>query len=143
MNGTQKQMRAWYNELMFPLSLFSWWYGAGWRDQAKLCGARLSRVSDRFSIALLLRSLFSPFRQISAEGTRSAGLDAKVRAWLDKLISRCIGAMVRSAIIVVGGLWLFVEFIIGLLRLVVWPALPFFPVIGIILVMSGWVPWRI
>lgn len=128
---------------MFSVSLFSWWYSTGWRDQAELCGARLSRVSDRFSIGLLLRSLFSPFRQISADVSYGAGLDAKVRAWLDRLISRCIGAMVRSALILTGAILLLFEIIIAAIRLVAWPVLPFFPLIGILLVMSGWIPWRI
>ncbi len=128
---------------MLPLSLVTWWYGTGWRDQAELSGARLSRVSDRFSIGLLLRSLFSPFRQISADGPMNAGLDAKLRAWLDKLISRCIGAMVRSALILAGAVLLLFEVIFAVLRLVVWPVLPFFPILGIIFVMSGWIPWRI
>lgn len=128
---------------MLPISLFSWWYTNGWRDQAELCGARLSRVSDRFSITLLLRSLFSPFRQISADDNYGPGLDAKVRAWLDKLISRCIGAMIRSVLILMGALLLLFEVIIAAVRLVVWPLLPLFPVIGIILAMSGWVPWQI
>lgn len=128
---------------MLPFSLITWWYGTGWRDQAELSGSRLSRVSDRFSITLLLRSLFSPFRQISADDAVGAGLDAKVRAWLDKLISRCIGAMVRSALIVTGVILLIVEIIIAAIRLAVWPVLPFFPVLGIILMISGWIPWRI
>lgn len=128
---------------MLPISLFSWWYTNGWRDQAELCGARLSRVSDRFSITLLLRSLFSPFRQISADDNYGPGLDAKVRAWLDKLISRCIGAMIRSVLILMGALLLLFEVIIAAVRLVVWPLLPLFPVIGIILAMSGWVPWQL
>lgn len=128
---------------MLPFSLVTWWYGTGWRDQAALCGARLSRVSDRFSITLLLRSLFSPFRQISANDAVGAGLDAKLRAWLDRMISRCIGAMVRSALIVTGVMLLIIEAAVAALRLVAWPVLPFFPVLGVIFTMSGWIPWQI
>lgn len=126
---------------MFPASLFSWWYSTGWRDQAKLFRERLSRVSDRFSITLLLGSFFAPFRQISAEGSYGRGLDAKFRAWLDKLISRGIGAMVRSALILTGAILLLGELVIGGLRLAIWPLLPAFPVIGILGMASGWVPW--
>lgn len=128
---------------MLPLSLVTWWYGTGWRDQAELCGARLSRVSDRFSITLLLRSLFSPFRQISADDNYGPGLDAKVRAWLDKLISRCIGAMIRSVLILTGGVLLLFEVILAAVRLVAWPVLPIFPLLGIVLMTSGWIPWQI
>lgn len=132
-----------YNNRMLPLSLVTWWYGTGWRDQAELCGSRLSRVSDRFSVGLLLRSLFSPFRQISAEDATGRSIDVQVRAWLDNLISRCIGAMVRSAIILVGVLWLSVEAVVAVSRLILWPLLPVLPLIGFVLMTSGWIPWQI
>lgn len=128
---------------MVPFSLITWWYSTGWRDQAELCGSRLSRVSDQFSITLLLKSLFSPFRQISADGPARAGLDAKVRAWLDKLISRCIGAMVRSVLIISGVVLLLIEVVLAGARLAVWPFLPVLPIAGIVMALSGWVPWRI
>jgi len=128
---------------MFPISLFSWWYSAGWRDQASLIAGRLSRVSDTFSISLLLGSLFSPFRQISAGTVDGGGFDVKFRAWLDKLISRCIGAMIRLVLIFAGVLLLLFESIFGLIRLVMWPLLPLLPIIGLILVSLGWVPWQI
>ncbi len=128
---------------MLALSLVTWWYSAGWRDQAALCSSRLSRVSDQFSITLLLKSLFAPFRQISADTPSRGGLDAKFRAWLDRLISRGIGAMIRSVLIVTGVLFLACEVVIASVRLVSWPLLPVLPVIGLILGLSGWVPWRI
>lgn len=125
---------------MFPVSLFLWWYTTGWRDQVELCGARLSRVSDNFSVTLLLRSLFAPFRQISAEGSQGAGLDAAFRAWLDKLISRCIGAIVRSVLIITGLLLMLCEALVAAARLLLWPLLPFLPVLGAVLMLGGWVP---
>lgn len=128
---------------MLALSLVTWWYSAGWRDQAELCGSRLARVSDQFSITLLLQSLFAPFRQISADEPSRGGLDAKMRAWLDKLISRCIGAMIRSVLIITGAILLLIEVIVAGARLVVWPFVPVLPVVGIVMTASGWIPWQI
>lgn len=125
---------------MLVVSLLSWWYGAGWRDQIHLVSERLAKAADRYSISLLLRSLFAPFRQISA-GSVSGPLDARFRAWLDKLISRGIGAMVRTAIIIVGSVALLIGVIIGALRLIVWPFLPLLPFVGLVMTMSGWIPW--
>ena len=127
---------------MFPLSLLSWWYTTGWSDQVKLISNRFARVSDFFSIGLLLKSLFDPFRQTFADGG-GPSFDAKIRAWADKTISRGIGAMVRSAIIIVGVLALVGEGLVALIRLIAWPLLPILPVIGLILMSSGWVPWQI
>lgn len=127
---------------MLALSLVTWWYSAGWRDQAALCSSRLSRVSDQFSITLLLKSLFAPFRQISADAPSRGGLDAKFRAWLDRLISRGIGAMIRFVLIVIGVVFLACEVIIATVRLVFWPLLPLFPIAGLVLWLAGWLPWR-
>jgi len=126
---------------MLVVSLLSWWYGAGWRDQINLVSNRLLGAADRYSISLLLRSLFAPFRQISAASVNSGPLDARMRAWADKLISRCIGAMVRSVLIITGTIFLVFEIIVGVIRLIVWPILPMAPVIGFILMSMGWLPW--
>jgi hypothetical protein len=125
---------------MLVVSLLSWWYGAGWRDQIHLVSERLATAADRYSISLLLRSLFAPFRQISA-GSVSGSLDARFRAGLDKLISRFIGAMVRTTIIIIGSVALLLGVIFGAIRLIVWPVLPLLPFIGLIMAMSGWMPW--
>lgn len=126
---------------MLVVSLLSWWYGAGWRDQTKLVSDRLLGAVDRYSISLLLRSLFSPFRQISAGSVTSGPLDARFRAWMDKLISRCIGAMIRSVLIITGAIMLVLEIIVGVLRLIMWPFVPILPIVGFILMSMGWLPW--
>lgn len=130
-----------YNERMLVTSLLLWWYSAGWRDQIALVSERLARMADYYSIASLLKSLFAPFRQISAGSVSSGPLDARMRAMLDKLISRFIGAMIRTVIIVIGTVALLIEVIIGILRLLVWPLLPLLPIVGFIMMGSGWVPW--
>jgi len=126
---------------MLVVSLLSWWYGAGWRDQINLVSNRLLGAADRYSIFLLLRSLFAPFRQISAGSVTSGPLDARFRAWMDKLISRCIGAMIRTVLIITGAIMLVLEVIVGIFRLIVWPFLPLAPIAGFVLMMMGWMPW--
>ena len=127
---------------MHVLALVSWWYGLGWLDQVSLVRQRFVRATDRYSLSLLLRTLFSPFKQLDAYSGGSGPLDARLRAWLDRLISRLLGAMVRSFMIVVGSVVLATESIFGLVRLVAWPVVPILPVAGIILTLSGWIPWQ-
>lgn len=126
---------------MLIVSLISWWYGAGWRRQASLSGERLASMMDYFSIDLLLKTLFSPFRQISANSHVDGSISAKFQAWLDKLISRFIGGMVRIIIILTGVLVLLATSVYGILTLLVWPLLPLLPILGLILSVSGWMPW--
>lgn len=126
---------------MLIIALISWWYGTGWRRQASLSGERLASMMDYFSIDLLLKTLFSPFRQISANSHVDGSLGQKFQAWLDKLVSRFVGATVRMIIILTGILVLCATSIYGILSLLIWPIVPFLPIVGLILAISGWVPW--
>lgn len=127
---------------MFIVGLFSWWYGAGWKRQVMAVRDHLTSLYDYFSLGLLIKTLFSPFRQISAGGVRGP-IGVQLRAWFDRLISRCVGATVRSIVIVTGVIALTLRTIVGLLEIVVWPLIPTVPVIAIVLAMIGWVPWHL
>ena len=128
--------------LMYVLALVSWWYGSGWLDQASLVKRRFLAAADRYSLGLLLKTLFMPFKQLDAYAGGGGSLDSRFRAWLDRLISRCIGAMIRSVMIVIGTVVLVFETLVAGLRLALWPVLPLFPVLGVFLWLNGWLPWR-
>lgn len=118
------------------VALFSWWYGAGWARAAGRVGGRMRAMLETFSVALLLRTLFDPFRQISAAQVRG-GFDAQLRALGDRMFSRVFGAFVRSLFIFIGLTGALLAGIMGLIELIVWPVLPFLPVIGIALTVMG------
>lgn len=124
------------------VALVSWWYGSGWLDQVGLVRKRFAAVADRYSLSLLLRTLFSPFKQLDAHNGGTGSLDARLRAWLDRQISRLIGAMVRSFILIVGLLVIVVEALVALLRIMLWPVVPALPFIGLLLALMGWLPWQ-
>ena len=120
----------------------TWWYGTGWK--ARLIGLRAQLASsyDYFSIGLLASSLFAPFRQISAGKVRGP-LGVQMRAFFDRQISRVIGAIVRTILIIVGLVWLAIQVVVGALGVIVWAFVPFLPLIGFVLMLSGWVPvWK-
>lgn len=117
----------------------SWWYGAGWKARLVNLRERLVASYDYFSIDLLFRTLFAPFRQISA-GKVNGPIGLQLRAFVDRLISRIIGAIVRLILILVGAMWLAVQTVVGAVLLAIWPLLPFAPLIGFVMMLSGWVP---
>lgn len=118
------------------LAFFRWWYGAGWLDQFELSRLRLRKIGDYFSIGLLFRTLFQPFRQISAGSVRG-GLDVQVRAWLDRLISRAIGGMVRLVMIIIGSVWWCFSMMIAIVWLFVWIFVPVLPFVAFALTQGG------
>lgn len=124
---------------MMIVALFSWWYGVGWAQRTKRSGTRIQLALEMFSVSLLLRTLFDPFRQISAGQVRGS-FDARMHAFGDRLFSRIFGAVVRSLFICIGVVLALFTGLFGLLELVIWPVIPLFPVMGLILMVIGWKP---
>jgi len=132
-----------YNSDMFLVGILSWWYGEGWLSRVHIMRERLAASADFFSIGILASTLFAPFRQISA-GQVSGPIGVQLRAFFDRLISRIIGGFVRTFMIIFGLLAMFVQFILGIIVIIVWPIFPFLTVIGLIMTVIGWVPlWKI
>lgn len=127
---------------MFIVGLFSWWYSAGWLRSVSAVRSSLASIYDYFSLDLLLRTLFSPFRQISAGSVRGP-IGAQLRALVDNLISRVIGGIVRTIVIIVGSVTLLLSGVLGLLRIVLWPLVPVLPVVFVIFAIMEWVPWHL
>lgn len=124
---------------MFIVGLLGWWYGAGWRNRLRMIVERLARAYDFFSLDLLLKTLFAPFRQISA-GQVKGSLSVQLRAFFDKLLSRCIGAIVRMIMLVVGAVWTTTLAIIGVIEGLLWLFVPILPIVGAVMFAIGWVP---
>jgi hypothetical protein len=127
---------------MFIVGLLSWWYGAGWKQRVFNAREQLADMYDYFSIDLLLRTLFSPFRQISA-GSVQGPIGVQFRAWFDRLISRTIGMIVRSMMIVIGIITMISSAMIHGVVILLWAFVPIVPVLGVIIAMAGWIPWHI
>lgn len=124
---------------MFLVGILSWWYGDGWMQRAGLIRERLARTLDFFSISLLFKTLFSPFRQISAGKIRGP-IGVQMHAFFDRLTSRIIGAMVRTFMIAAGAIVIALHIVWGLIVLVGWALVPLLPVAGILLFSIGWAP---
>ncbi len=125
---------------MFLVGLLSWWYGRGWLGQWRRIAGRFSRTIDFFSIGYLLRTLYSPFRQISAGGAANGSLGAAARAFFDKLISRIIGSFVRGFTIIAGMVIILLQALYEVSIMVAWWFLPLLPVVGFVVFAIGWVP---
>lgn len=121
---------------MLILSLFQWWYLDGWKTFFKVIIEKISNHVDFFSFGTIFKTLFSPFRQIdTGEGGNSIG--ERLSAFGGRLLSRFIGAIVRSIIAIAGLLTITVEFIFGLAIVILWPFIPLIPLICIYFALSG------
>ncbi len=117
---------------MLLVAFVQWWYGPGWRDAANRLSSRIRDTYLMFSVPMLLPTMFAPWRRIISYPGR--GIEAKLRAALDNLISRVVGFMVRLmallAAITIMGLYA----IIGGTLLILWPVIP---VLGPAFIVGG------
>jgi hypothetical protein len=120
---------------MLIVSLFSWWYREGFIEQLAKIKTLFVKVNDQFSIPLLAKTLFQPFREIDNDRV-DGPLEDRVQAWLGRLVSRFIGALIRIVVMIVGLVVLVLLSTISLLRIVIWLTMPVLPFIGLALL-----PW--
>ena len=97
---------------------------------------RLDGLIDYFSIDLLAKTLFAPFRQDGA-GRVDGPLEVKFRAFLDKLISRILGAIIRMAILLIGLVSIALYVVWSALMLALWFVVPLLPLAGLVLAAMG------
>ena len=114
-----------------------WWYSGGFKFFVEKLFEKLRNTADFFSILDLLRTLFSPFRQISAGTTSSLALDVRFRAFLDRLFSRFFGAFIRIFITLIGIVVLTIQFILSLVLIILCPFLPLAPLGCLFLYFNG------
>jgi hypothetical protein len=115
---------------MLILEFFKWWYGVGWQKAIKGGVGLVKKVELSFSILVLLKTLFSPWKRIITPPGRA--LEDKLSAMLDNLVSRTIGFFVRifsliTAIVLITG-----AAIIGLVIATSWPLIPLLAIISAI-----------
>ena len=122
---------------MLMVGFLKWWYSRGWATFAHRLLDKLHNLADFFSLGLLARTLFYPFRQISAYSNENASMQARMQAFFDKLLSRTIGAVVRICIMVAGILAITLEATLGLILIFAWPFIPLVPIAAIALTVMG------
>ena len=122
------------------ISFLTWWYGKGlaWRAEKILEG--IERSIDTFSLGLLIKTWFAPFRQIDALGVLNASIEVRIKKFFDKLFSRFIGAFLRTIIMIIGVFFISFKAIWGLIMLILWLILPVLPIILAVIFTTGWTP---
>lgn len=123
---------------MLAVSFLQWWYLRGWLIYFDGFRTKMRDMADFFSIGLLLRTLFQPFRQISADETgEKGGLEGALIAFFDRLLSRLIGFIVRICVIIGGIIVMTFELVAGLVIALLWPCIPLLPFAGIVVCTMG------
>ena len=122
--------------MFLVVELFRWWYTDGWKQRTVKMATNLEGTLDYFSMDLLIKTLFQPFRQIST-GSVDGPLEVKLRAMLDRLFSRIIGAIIRILLMLTGIIALLLQTLLTFVVLLGWALVPVLPVVGMVLAIVG------
>ena len=122
---------------MLIFSMLGWWYSRGWAWITKyFLVVRNKRILEFFSVTDLLKTLFAPFRQDSID-TKRAPLGLKLQALGGNVVSRVLGFLIRLALILAGLVITLLNTVIGVILVLVWPLLPFAPLVTGLLILLG------
>lgn len=121
---------------MVFFDMLLWWYGTAWVETLQAIQKRTTAIFETFSVGLLARTLFSPFRQIDAGRVRGP-IDVQLRSWFDRTFSRFFGAIVRSVMIACGCFVALVVFSASIIWAAVWLIIPVLPILGLIMALVG------
>ncbi len=122
---------------MVILLALKWWYSAGWQwVWTQSVSERIKWVNQAFSISALVRTWFSPFKQTYSKVNKGS-IDFRVQAAVDNFVSRFIGSILRTIIIISGLLCMILAVTTGVVAIIFWPVIPLMPLIAIILSVSG------
>ena len=118
--------------------MFLWWYAHGWSVFMHKLKSFIANVVDFFSMSDLIRTLFQPYRQISAETAGAdSSLDLKFRMFIDRLISRFVGFTTRLVLLIAGTIIIIICSILCFVFIILWPFIPILPIVGIIMAVMG------
>jgi hypothetical protein len=119
-------------EKEFIGDIFGWWYRAGLRDFLIYLKAVFLKISDVFSVKLLLKTFFAPWKRdvISLQGLP---LNVMLRVIMMNLVSRFIGAIIKTFVLIVYLIILAGFILVSLTLLATWIFLPIITVLGILL----------
>jgi len=118
---------------MLFLDMLTWWYGPGWMQRLSNLKLYLASWMKYFSLGILLKTLFQPWKQIVMVAGSGTSLDAKKDALLDNLVSRFVGFLVRSSVFFIALLVVAVVLVLNVIYVVIWPFIPILPIVAIIL----------
>lgn len=100
-----------------------WWIKVVPTDIFNITLKIIGKFFDFFSIDLLLKTLFLPWKRDEIDSS-NLSLDLKFRVWIMNLVSRFIGAIVRLGVVLIGSGTIVLAFAAGIILIVGFLVLP-------------------
>jgi len=110
-----------------------WWYAQEPAYLWRAVNVTSNKILNLFSVPILIRTLFDPWKR-DVTYVENASLDVRYKVWLNNLISRLVGFVVRLITALTGILFATLAFLVLAAFFLVWLALP---IIIIFLLFNG------
>ena len=112
------------------LSLVAWHFYYAPKEILKAWGNFLVFNLRYFSVGILLKTFFSHFRHLREPYGRGFDIKRYSMVFIGNILSRVIGAFVRTIIILTGFIAEVFVLVVGFIVLVIWILAPFLIIIG-------------
>lgn len=118
--------------MLLPIEYLRWHYSGAFIDMLRVWRNLFLFLIDFFSIPLLLRTLLSPWRRLREERRHGFDLADFFSVLIVNIVTRIVGAMIRTVIIVIGLFWLTLLLVGGILFVALWMVAPIVIVFGLV-----------
>ncbi|MCC6290465.1 hypothetical protein IT398_00045 [Candidatus Nomurabacteria bacterium] len=119
--------------LVLPFNYLVWHYTVAWGDLSRIYRDFLWFIYHFFSLPVLLKTLFSPWRRLGEAYPGRFNLSEIFASFFINTFMRLIGFLIRFLLVVFGTFVLFISMLIGFAVFIVWFALPFIVVASLLL----------
>ncbi len=107
----------------FIFDYFVWHYSRAFRDVSSFWMNMAWFVMHFFSMPLLLRTLFSPWKRVTTEHSKE-GFEDLAETVIFNIMSRVVGSLIRSVLFIMGLITLLLLFLGYVSFLILWMFLP-------------------
>lgn len=113
--------------------MLGWWYLSGWAWLSKGLVKRLYSIQEIFSVGILAKTLFSPWKQIQTPSSFQNFFQAAA----DNLVSRFVGATARIFVLIAALIIWIVTLLAGIICIIFWPVVPLLFIILPLMAITG------
>lgn len=119
--------------LALPFEYLWWHYTLAWRDLGAIWGNYLWFIYHFFSIPVLIRTLFSPWKRLGESYPERFNLGATLATFFINSLMRLIGGVIRLALLIFGFAVYLLVILLGVITFVLWLVLPLIIILALIL----------
>lgn len=121
-------------------NIFSLWFSWQFYEMPKFLLSAwnnyLNFVSNVFSVGLLLKTFFAPWRKYNWSYPKGLDIIGFLNTFISNVFSRILGAMMRIVLIVAGILFQIFVILAGLIIFIAWLLIPFIVIAGFLFVFA-------